>query len=87
VIDVSIESSNQLRHEPHVLNSLLARQSEFCKRLHGKSLKIAPRQSRNIWLGQTKQDCLLDLFQSTLADDFVDPSDQTRLDEVSVRIR
>ena len=33
VIDVSIESSNQLRHEPHVLNSLLARQSEFCKRL------------------------------------------------------
>jgi len=57
------------------------------ERFHGKSLKIAPRQSRNIRLGQTKQDCRLDLFQSTLADDIVDPSDQTRLDEVSVRIR
>ena len=43
VIDVSIESNNQLRHEPHVLISLLARQSEFRKRLNNNELCEIPK--------------------------------------------
>ena len=44
-IDVSMELDNPSRHEPPVLNSVVARQLEFCKGLHAQARRLCDRRS------------------------------------------